>query len=84
MLVAKYAAVTLSIAVLSIYCAKTVTAQKPPEFNSYRSVTLGMTKDAVRNKLGKPKMNLPMKTILKLAIANLLAFSIRQILPSAP
>ncbi|MER3431819.1 MAG: hypothetical protein C4325_04890 [Blastocatellia bacterium] len=55
MLVAKYAAVTLSIAVLSIYCAKTVTAQKPPEFNSYRSVTLGMTKDAVRNKLGKPK-----------------------------
>lgn len=55
MLVVKYAAFVLGLALLSICFATEVAAQKPPEFNSYRSVTIGMAKDAVREKLGKPK-----------------------------
>lgn len=51
----KFAAFFLAFVLLSLLLSVEVSAQKLPEFNSYRSVTLGMSKDEVREKIGKPK-----------------------------
>lgn len=55
MLVIRFAAALLSFFLALHLQPPQISGQKAPEFNTYRSVTLGMPKDAVHEKLGKPK-----------------------------